>query len=144
MSEPLAYTSPVVDPDIQCKTQQHHNSRWAMSSHNELNGVETLFQQIGEYAETRAELLKLVAVNKASEFVSSTAVQIAVYLIASRVVLLLSIAAALLLGEWLGGYSYGFFIVALAFTLAGMLVYLRRNQWVKDPVARLLIAKVLE
>ena len=114
-----------------------------MPSHNELNVVESLLQQVGEYAETRAELLKLTTVDKTSALVSSAAVYVALYLFASSTILLLSIAAAFLLGEWLGKYSYGFFIVTIAFALAGILVYLRRSKWVRDPVARLVITRVL-
>ncbi len=114
-----------------------------MSSHKELNIAESLFQQVGEYAETRVELLKLTAVDKSSEWISLAAAHVAVYLIASRVILLFSIATALLLGEWLGRYSYGFFIVTFAFALAGIVVYLRRGKWVKDPVTRLIITKAL-
>lgn len=115
-----------------------------MSSDKELNVVESLFQQVGEYAETRAELLKLTAVDKASGLISVAAAHLAVYLIASRTILLLSIGAAFLLGEWLGKYSYGFFIVTIVFALGGILVHLLRDKWVKDPVARLVITKVLE
>jgi len=115
-----------------------------MSSDEKLNVIESLSRQVGEYASTRAELLKLTAVAKASELVSSAAEHVAVYLIASRTVLLLSIAGAFLLGEWLGRYSYGFFIVSAIFGLAGILVYFRRSKWVKGPIARLVIAKALE
>lgn len=114
-----------------------------MLSQKEPNVVESLFQQVGEYAETRGALLKLTAVNKASELISLAAVRVAVFLIASRTALLLSIATAFLLGEWLGRYSYGFFIVTIAFALVGVLVSLRSGKWVKDPVARLVITKVL-
>jgi hypothetical protein len=114
-----------------------------MLSHKEPTVVESLFQQMGEYAETRGALLKLTAVDKASELISLAAVRAAVFLIASVTILLLSIATAFLLGEWLGRYSYGFFIVTIAFALAGILVSLRSARWVKDPVARLVITKVL-
>ena len=112
-----------------------------MLSHKEPTVVESLFQQVGEYAETRGALLKLTAVDKASELISLAAVRAAVFLIASVTILLLSIATAFLLGEWLGRYSYGFFIVTIAFALAGVLVSLRSARWVKDPVARLVITK---
>lgn len=144
MSFPRAYASPAMSPDVQCGTKQLYISRWAMSSHEELNVVESVLQQVGEYAETRAELLKLTTVEKASALISLAAVHAAIYMITSRIILLLSIATAFLLGEWLGRYSYGFFIVTLAFALAGILVYFRRDTWIKNPVARLVITKALE
>lgn len=114
-----------------------------MPENKELNSVESLFRQVGDYVETRGELFKLTAVDNASALLSTAAARVAVYVIASRTVLLLSIAAGFLLGEWLGKISYGFFVVAAAFALAGILVYLWRDKWVKDPVARLVITKAL-
>lgn len=114
-----------------------------MSSQNESNVVESMFQQVGAYAETRTDLFKLSAVDKASELVSSAAVRVAIYVIASRTILFLSIATGFLLGELLGSYSNGFFIVSIAFALVGIVVYVWRGKWVKDPVARLVITKAL-
>ena len=79
-----------------------------MSSYDEPNVVESLLQKVSEYAETRAELLKLTTVERASELISSLAANAVVTLIAFVSLLLFSIAAALLLGELLGRYSYGF------------------------------------
>ena len=114
-----------------------------MSAHEEAGIVEALLRQAGEYAETRGTLLKLTAADKASELISLAAAWAAVFLIASGTILLLGIATAFLLGEWLGRYSYGFFIVSIPFALAGILVSLRSRKWVKDPVARLVITKLL-
>lgn len=77
----------------------------------ELNVVESLLQQVGEYAETRTTLLQLTAVDKASGWISLAAAHVVVWMIASGTILLLSIPTAFLLGEWLGRYSYGFFII---------------------------------
>jgi len=115
-----------------------------MSSYDEPNVVESLLQKVSEYAETRAELLKLTTVERASELISSLAANAVVTLIAFVSLLLFSIAAALLLGQLLGRYSYGFLIVAIAFGVFGIITFLRREKWVKDPVSRLFIAKVLE
>ena len=110
---------------------------------DEPNVIESLFLQVGEYAETRAALLKLTMVDKASEVISSVAVYAAVYLTASIVILLSGVTTAFLLGEWLGRYSYGFFIVTIAFALAGILLYNWRDKWIKNPVAKLIITKVV-
>jgi len=114
-----------------------------MTVHDEPHTMESLFERIRDYGETRVEIFKLTAVDKASELISLASVRVVMYLIASRTILFLGIAAGFLLGEWLGRYSYGFIIVSIAFVLAGILVYIRRGKWVKDPVARLVITKVL-
>jgi hypothetical protein len=86
----------------------------------EFNVVESLLQQVGDYAETRATLLQLTAADKASGWISLAAADVVVWMIASGTILLLSIATAFLLGEWLGRYPYGFFIMTIAFSLAGI------------------------
>lgn len=114
-----------------------------MAVHNKSDSMESLFEQVRSYGETRIEILKLSAVDKASEVISLASVRVALYLIASKSVLFLSVATGFLLGEWLGRYSYGFIIVSIAFALAGIPVYIWRGKWVKDPVARLVITKAL-
>ena len=113
-----------------------------MSASNEPS-LESLFRQVREYAETRAELLKLTAVAKASDLTSTIAGRVAVYLLASRMILLFSIGLAFLLGEWVGRYSIGFLLVGLAFALAGVAVHIWRDKWVVDPVARGFITRML-
>jgi len=114
-----------------------------MSLETEPDLLESLFRQIREYGNTRADLLKLTAVDKASVVTSSAAVPVALYVIVSRTFLFLSIASAFLLGEWLGRYSLGFFIVTIVFSLAGAIVYVQRDKWIRGPAARLVITKVL-
>ena len=115
-----------------------------MAVQTESHIIDSLFDQIGNYGDTRIEILKLSAVEKASLLISQASARAAVYLMASATILFASIAIALLLGEWLGRYSYGFFIVSIAFVLAGILVYVWRDKWIRDPVARLVITKALE
>ena len=114
-----------------------------MAVQTESRIIDSLVEQISDYGDTRIEILKLSAVEKASELISFVSVRAAIYLIASGTILFLAIAIALFLGEWLGRYSYGFFIVSIAFVLAGILVYVWRNKWIRDPVARLVVTKAL-
>ena len=106
--------------------------------------IQSLIEQIRAFGETSIAIAKLKAVDKASGAIGSASVHAFVYIVGSRVALLLSVASALLLGEWLGTYSYGFFIVTIVFALAGVLVYLRRDKWIRQPVTKLVITKILE
>lgn len=121
----------------------YQHMRHPMAVQETSHTIESLFDQIGSYGETRIEILKLSTVDKASELISLASVRVALYLMASRTILFLCIAIAFLLGEWLGRYSYGFFIVSTAFILAGIPVYVWRDKWIRDPVARLVITKLL-
>ena len=115
-----------------------------MAEQDEPGIIESLIGQIHAFGATSIAIAKLKAVDKASVAIGSASVHAFVYMMGSRVVLLLSVASALLLGEWLGKYSYGFFIVTILFALAGMLVYLRRDKWIRGPVTKLVITRILE
>jgi hypothetical protein len=114
-----------------------------METETQTHPVETLFDEIREYASTRLELWKLIGVERTAGWLSSIVTAVAVLAVAAGVLLFLGLSLGFLLGEWLGRYSYGFFIVTALMALAGLVVYLRRSAWVKHPIARLIITRVL-
>ena len=55
-----------------------------------------------------------------------------------------SFGLAYLIGSEMGHLSYGFFIVGGFYAVAGLLVYLFRKKWIKNPVSNLVINKITE
>jgi len=110
---------------------------------NKANSFEGLFERAGDYFETRFQLFKLKSVDKSSEAVSSFASGLAVLLIFSVSVIILSIGLALWIGEVTGKSYYGFFIVGGAYLIIGFIVYLFREQLIKSAVADSFIDKAL-
>ena len=109
-----------------------------------MNSIETLIKQSGEYLDTKIELTKLKAINTSSDVLSNM-----VYLIVKIGIIFLfigfvSVALAILIGETLGEYYYGFLIAGGFYLLVLLIIYIQRKNWIKRPIANSLINKMLK
>lgn len=103
----------------------------------------SIFENAGDYLETRLELLKLQAVNKSSDVTSSVVSRIPIFAIITFAVFLLNIGIALFIGELLEKLYLGFLIVAGFYCLVALLLHVFRKAWIKDPISTILIKKML-
>jgi hypothetical protein len=110
----------------------------------EATPIETLFERAEEYSKTTIELLKLNAVEKTTDIVSSIAVALATMVAALLFTLMINIGIALWIGKLLGGAHYGFFIVAGFYGLAAVLVQLFQVPWIKIPISNSIISQMLK
>jgi len=108
------------------------------------NHFESLLSKAGDYAETRAKLLKLKVADKTSDTVSDAASTLVVWMFAVFFLLIFSTGMALLLGEWLGKNYYGFFIIAGVYGIAGIIFRVNRTRFIKTPVSNFIISKILK
>jgi hypothetical protein len=110
---------------------------------NQPNTIGALFQNAGEYLETRLDLLKLKAISKSSDAASSVVSGLAVVIIGFFALVLLNIGLALWIGELLGHSYLGFFAVALLYIILALIFHKFKDTWVKGPVSTMLIKKML-
>ena len=106
------------------------------------DSIKNLIDQSKDYLETRVELTKLKAIDKSADVVSGMIVGVSMVVLGFLVLVFLSIAAALLIGEALGEYYYGFFIMGGFYALLLLLIFVQRNRWIKIPVANGIIHKM--
>ena len=111
---------------------------------NQTTSVESLLEKIRNYVETRLDLLKLKAIDKSAGVLSAFVSMLIIILILFICIILLNVGLALLIGECLGKAWYGFFIMAGVNALAGLVLYLARNKWVKTPMSNSLIKNLLD
>lgn len=107
-------------------------------------GVELLIDRLKEYAETRLQLFKLIAINKASGFASNLISMIIMLMIFFTFIFCLSIGLALLIGGLLGSNVWGFFIVAGFYLVIGFIVFTARNKILKTPVTNKLLSQLID
>lgn len=107
------------------------------------NLIESLFEKLGLYGKTTYELSKLRTLQKSTDIAVSVVARIAVIVIFSLCVFILSIGIALLVGEWLGKFYYGFFIVAAFYFFSGLISLNYLHKWIKKPISDLIISQVL-
>jgi len=105
--------------------------------------IETLISDTSDFLETKAELVKLKTVDRASEIVSTLISKMTIFTAVIIFLISINTAVALVLGDWLGKSYYGFFIVAGLYGIAGLFLYAFRNKWLKKPFYRLMVDKLL-
>lgn len=106
--------------------------------------IENIVSKAGDLAETKVELWKLKATGKISETVSSIISIMAITILIVAAITILSFGAALWIGSELGNTSYGFFVVGGFYALAGLLVFIFRKHWIKNPLSHLIIDKIIK
>lgn len=110
----------------------------------EKSDIDLLLSDTGDFLETKASLWKLKTVDTLSDSVSTLASGIGIICIAGLFLLIMSIGLALLIGDWLGKNYIGFFIIGGVYGFAGILFYVFRDRWLKEPVTNILIREMLK
>lgn len=108
---------------------------------NQASLIETLFEKTEHYTRSSVELYKLKAIDKSADVISSLVSRLAVVVFITLFFPVLNIGIALWIGEMLGKFYYGFFIVAGFYALVGMVVYIFRKRWIKTPVQNSIITQ---
>jgi len=106
--------------------------------------IESLLEKIAEYGKTSFELVKLKALNKTSDVVSSLIPHtVAVALIASFL-LFLNLGLAFWLGEILGKIYFGFFVVAAFYGIMATMLHFFMHKRLKKLIWDYIIKQLLK
>lgn len=111
---------------------------------NPPNAIGSLVENIGEYIETKAELMKLKAISKSSEVVSSIVSIVVIFMVLIFAVSILNIGLSIWIGTILGEVAYGFFAVGGFYLLIAILLIAFKSKWLKAPVANSIIKSILK
>jgi len=105
---------------------------------------DSLLESATEYGKASFEVVKLKALDKTSDIVSSLVPHsIAFFLIASFM-FFFNFGLAFWLGEILGNTFYGFFVVAAFYCFAGLIFHLFLHKWFKKLVCNFIIKLMLK
>ena len=105
--------------------------------------IEMLFDKAEDYGKTTIELLKLQAVRKSADVISSLISKAVVTISVALSILILNIGVALWLGRLTGQNYYGFFIVAGVYALIALIFKIFRHTWIKIPLKNGFISKMM-
>jgi hypothetical protein len=108
------------------------------------NDIDMLLSDAGDFIETRTTLWKFKVIESLSDVSGELVSGLAMIVIASLVIMILSTGLALLIGYWLGKSFIGFFIIGGLYGVIGLVIYARRGQWLKEPFSNMLIRKILK
>lgn len=110
----------------------------------EFKKVESLVDQLKAYANTRLSQVKLSMAEKISKLAAMMIAMLMAALVFFLFLVLLSIAAAIAIGQWLGSYWLGFVIVAGIVLLIGLILWLARDRLLRIPIMNSMIEALFE
>jgi hypothetical protein len=103
-----------------------------------------LVDRATDYGKTALELIKLKALDKTSEVVSSVVPHSVVLILFASFMLFLNLGLAFWLGEILGKIYYGFFVVAGFYVFTGLIIHLFMYKWLKRIICNYVIRQLLK
>lgn len=106
--------------------------------------IDPLLERAAEYSKTSFKLIKLKALDKTSDVVSSFIPHSIVFVIIASFMLFLSLGLAFWLGEILSNISYGFFVVAAFYGVTAMALHFFMHKWLKKIICNNIIKQVLK
>jgi fatty acid desaturase len=106
--------------------------------------IESLLERTAEYGQASFELIKLKALDKTSDAVSSLIPHSVVLVLVAVFMLFLNLGLAFWLGEILGRTFYGFFVVAAFYGIAGIVFHFFMHNWLKKTISDFIIKIVLK
>ena len=106
--------------------------------------TEELLKRAVDYGKTSYDLVKLKALAKTSDLVSSLLPHSVVFLFIIVFWLFFSLGMAFLLGEILGKTWSGFAIISAFYLSAGIFIYLFLLQWLKRLFADFIVKQALK
>jgi hypothetical protein len=106
--------------------------------------IATLFERAEDYGKTTLNLLKLNAIDKSADVVSSLVSVLAVIVTVVFSVLIVSVGLSLWIGKLLGDAFYGFFIIGAFYAIVAILLHVFRQQWIKYPISNSIIKQMLK
>jgi len=106
--------------------------------------IESILERSAEYGKTTFELVKLKALDKTTDVVSSLFPNSIVFSLIVIFMFFLNLGLALWLGEILGKIYYGFFVVAAFYGILGIVMRLFMHKWLKKVAGNFFIKQVLK
>ena len=109
--------------------------------------VEQITQLVGEakdYVQLRAELWRLLFIEKSSVLLSGLLTAVLALVLCFFAVGMLSVCAALLLAPHVGSLAGACAVVAAAYLVVLLVVYLKRTSWIVNPITSFVTRTVVE
>lgn len=106
---------------------------------DEFKKIESLIDKLKDYANTRVAQVKLAVAEKMSKIAALAIGLLIATLVFFLFLVLLSVAGAIVLGQWLRNYWMGFLIIAGIILIIGIMLWSFREKWLQRPIMNMLI-----
>lgn len=111
---------------------------------DQIKMIETLLEDATEYGKTSLEIVKLKAVDKSSEVLSSLVFQTILFVLLISFIVFVNLGLAIWIGKLLGQLYLGFFVMAAFHLVAGLIYYFFFQKKIKKQVSEYIIKQVLK
>jgi hypothetical protein len=106
--------------------------------------IEALLEKVSDYGVTSFELVKLKALDKTSDAVSSLIPHLVVFIVIAAFMLFINLGIAFWLGDILGKTYFGFLVIAGFYGTIGVVLHFFMHQWLKKVIWNYIIKIVLK
>lgn len=106
--------------------------------------VESLVNEIKDYVNTRVDQAKLSIAEKLSKILAYMISVLMAALVFFLFLVLISVAAAIAIGQWLDNYWLGFIMVAAICLLLGLIMWLSKDALLRRPIMNAFIGMLFE
>jgi uncharacterized membrane protein YqjE len=106
--------------------------------------AEELAASVKEYLDTRVDAVKLGVAEKTSAIIANILAGIAVALVFFFFTVMVSVALAYVIGDWMGKTWAGFLAVAVLYLLLGIIVWVARVKLIRLPIMNALIKQMFK
>jgi hypothetical protein len=106
--------------------------------------IASLFERVEDLSKTSIKLYKLNLIDTSAAVVSSMVAGLAIFSTVALSFLIMNIGLALWIGKLLVEPFYGFFIIGGFYALLAIVLFIFKNQWIKNPLSNSIIRKMLE
>jgi hypothetical protein len=106
--------------------------------------IESLFEKAEDYSKTSLELLKLNAIDKTADVVSSLITRMTLFAVTTLFIFVITIGVALWIGDLLGKTYLGFFVMGGVHVTIALLIYTFRREWIEKPIRQFIIFGLYE
>ncbi len=106
--------------------------------------IEPLIERVEAYSKTSIELVKLKTVDKVADGTSSLFAWLPIVIALILFFTILNFGLALWIGALLEMVYMGFFIVAGFYALVGIILFIFKDKWIKNPMYVSMINQMLK
>lgn len=106
--------------------------------------LHAITQEVKHYLQLQKRYIALDAVEKVTRLLSAVAVAVVCLILGAMILFFTLYALAEWIGALLGSAAAGFLIVAIILLVMAMVFFSHRQQWVVQPLARLMAGLFLE
>jgi len=104
--------------------------------------IEALVEKAEVYTKSSIDLLKLIAINKYANLMSSFVSTLIISIAVLCVTMMVNIGAALWIGKFFSSSIGGFFIVAAFYTIVAIICSIFKKSLIKAPLANFIINQI--